>query len=80
MIPQHIIVLYGTPRLDLIGKYYNCLFDETQGKYRIDYPHKHKIEMSWGIDHKGFIWDGMCFELEGGRIIAGCREIDVSDG
>lgn len=79
MIPQHLIDLYGTRQEDLIGKFYNCIFDEAARRYDIKNPHKHKVINAWWIRHKGYIWGGICYETENGRRVSGCDRKHFSD-
>jgi len=43
LIPFHVIKEISKPRKDLVGKYYNCIFDEKKGEYNKARPHRHKI-------------------------------------
>lgn len=79
MISQHIIDRYGRKMPELEGKFYNCIFDEDNGRYDLNKPHKHGVIKAWYLACPSFIWDGICYEQEDGNRISGCRESDFSD-
>ena len=56
--------------------FYNCIFDETNERYDITKPHKHKVVQSWLARRGGDVRDGVCYEMENGRIICGCNKKD----
>lgn len=68
------------PELDLVGQFYNCIFDEAKGEYNKTKPHKHEVWMAWKLCDPGSIHNGICYKGKDGNMISGCNISNFTNG
>ena len=78
MLPFHVIKAMSKPRSDLIGQYYNCVFDEAVGEYNASKPHKHRIVEAYKYCDPSSIQHGLTLKFDDVGCKYGCLEKYIS--